>query len=111
MLSNKELHIVGRDVERSVIPLDFSYPLHEITGILEVARESKVDTAKKFIVTQLERSEQSEQQLRIDAKGRNISDYAFHTAIRELKDETKIEAIPASGQGNRKLLRLIDMNT
>ena len=110
MISNKELHIVGRDVERSVIPLNFSYPLHEITEIVKDARESKVDTAKKFIVTQLQGTAQSEQQLRIDARERQISDYAFHTAIRELKDENKVEAIPAGGQGNRKLLKLLDMN-
>ena len=41
-----------------------------------------------------------------DARGKKITDYAFDTAIRELKDKGKIEAIQASGQGNRKLLQL-----
>ncbi|MFC1911709.1 AAA family ATPase [Chloroflexota bacterium] len=110
MISNKELHIVGRDVERSIIPLDFNYPLHEVVAIEQTARESKVETAKKFIVTRLESAQQSEQQLRIDAKVANISDYAFHTAIRELKDENKIETLHAGGQGNRKLLKLVNKN-
>jgi hypothetical protein len=108
MLSNKELHIVGRDVEKSVVPLEFDYPLHKVVAMVQMERESTVDVAKKFILAKLSTSEQTEQQVRTMAKGQKITDYAFHTAIRELKDMHSIEALPAGGQGNRKLLKLVD---
>lgn len=110
IISNKELHIVGRDIERSMMPLDFNYPLHEVAAMERSARESKVATAKKFILARLQDNPQTEQQLRLDAKERGISDYAFHTAIRELKDEGTMATLPAGGQGNRKLLSLVDKN-
>lgn len=52
----------------------------------------------------------TEQQLRTEAMGQSITDYAFHTAIRELKDEGKIKAIQASGRGNSTILKLVNGN-
>ena len=103
---NKELEIIGRDIERVTLSLNFSYPRHYVVNIEETARKTKVEAAKEFIIDKLSAGEITEQQLRIEAKAQSISDYAFHTAIRELKDDCKIEAIQA-GQGNRKLLRLV----
>ncbi|MDD5510306.1 MAG: AAA family ATPase [Dehalococcoidales bacterium] len=108
MISKKELHIVGRDIERVIIPLDFNYPLHRVSPIERMARESKVEAAKKFIIGHLQNGPLDEQRIRTEAKGNNITDYAFHSAIRELKDENRIQAVPAGGQGNRKLLKLAD---
>jgi len=103
---NKELVIVGRDIERATLSLDFAYPLHNIVYIEEMARKTKVTSAKEYIITKLSGGEETEQQLKIEARRQSITDYAFNTAIRELKDEKQIEAIQ-SGQGNRKILRLI----
>jgi RecA-family ATPase len=108
MLSNKELHIVGRDVEKSIIPLEFNYPLHKVAAMVQAARDSSVDVAKKFILAKLTSAAQTEQQLRIDARSLNITDYAFNTSIRRLKDEGTITTLPAGGQGNRKMLKLVN---
>ena len=108
---NKQLEIIGRDVERAVISLNFSYPMHYVVDTEEMARKTKVDVAKEFIASELSHGEETEQQLRVEARKQGITDYAFHTAIRELKDSGEIEAIPAGGQGNRKLLKLTANNT
>jgi hypothetical protein len=106
MLSNKELHIVGRDVEKTIVPLEFTYPIHKLSEIERAANESKVETASKFVLASLQSSPLTEQQLRKDAKAHQITDYAFYTALRNLIDTKKIESMPTGGQGNRKIIKL-----
>ncbi|MFC2017154.1 AAA family ATPase [Chloroflexota bacterium] len=107
---DKLLEIVGRDTERTTIALDFDYPMHYVVAAEQVARKTKIDIAKEFILSHLKGEDMTEQQLRTEAMGQSISDYAFHTAIRELKDKRKIIAIQASGRGNRKVLKLVKRN-
>lgn len=108
---DKLLEIVGRDTERTTIGLDFEYPMHYVVPAEQLVRKTKVDTAKEFILSHLVDSSMTEQQLRTEAMGHSITDYAFHTAIRELKDEGKIKAMKAGGQGNRKLLKLVNVDS
>ena len=63
--------------------------------------------AREFIISRLSAESVPEHQLKAEARKRNITDYAFNTAIRILKDEGRIEAVKASGQGHRKMLRLV----
>ncbi len=106
MISNKELEIFGRDIEREWLALDFSYPRHYLTPIQSEERKSKVRQAKEFILSAMSSGEQLEQELKAKARQQNVTDYAFNTALRELKDRGEIEAVHAGGQGNRKLLKL-----
>ena len=89
------------------LTLEFKYPLHTIVEEEEFARKTKVEEAKDYLLTQLTRGKLPEQELRREAKSQDITDYAFHTAIRELKDTKKIIAIHAGGRGNRKVLKLV----
>ena len=102
-----ELEIIGRDVENAKIKLDFTYPLHKVVEEEQFVRETKVDEAKTYILACLAACVRSEQKLRLSARKKGHTDYAFHTAIRELKDEKRIKSVQAKGRGNRKLLKLI----
>ena len=108
---DKLLEIVGRDTERTTISLDFEYPMHHVVPAEQIVRKTKVDTAKEFILSHLVESSMTEQQLRTEARAQDITDYAFHTAIRELKDEGRIKAMKAGGQGNRKILKLVNVDS
>jgi hypothetical protein len=107
----KILNIIGRDTEKAVIPVNFKYPIHELAPEEKTIRQSKVGEAIKFIKSSLSDGAKPEQQLRADARAKEITDYAFHTAIRELKDDRIIITVKAVGQGNRKLLKLADNPT
>jgi len=100
------LTIKGRDTESSIIQTQFKYPLHEVVPEQQAIRKNKVQEAIKFITAHLTKGNQTEQKLRQKARAEDITDYAFHSAIRELKDSHNIEVLKASGQGNRKLLQL-----
>ena len=102
----KELEIFGRDVEKAKITLNFSYPLHDVVIEEQHVRETKVDEAKAYILACLAEHVRAEQKLRLSAREKGHTDYAFHTAIRELKDEKRIKSVQARGRGNRKLLKL-----
>ena len=47
---DKELEIIGRDIEKAIISLNFSYPRHYVMNIEEMARKTKVEAAKEFII-------------------------------------------------------------
>jgi hypothetical protein len=106
-LNTKVLEIVGRDTERARLSLDFSYPSHKVVPEEQLIRQTKVTEAILFIVSRLTKDAKPEQQLRSEARSKDITDYAFHTAIRELKDQGKLKTVKAGGQGNRKLLKLV----
>ncbi len=106
MLSDKELEIFGRDIEREKLAVDFSYPRHYLTSIQIEEKKSKVEQAQEFIRSELAISDCLEQELKAKARHQNITDYAFNTALRMLKDKGSIESVHAGGQGNRKLLKL-----
>jgi len=39
---------------------------------------------------------------------RDISDYAFSQAIKELKQEKRVKSVKAKGPGNKRLFKLIE---
>jgi hypothetical protein len=104
----KSVEITARYGDSASFSIDFSYPIHRLIPEDEMARKVKVNTAKKFILKKLIYDTISEQDLRNDARKHNITEYAFQTAIRELKSQNTIETLPAGGKGNRKLLKLVE---
>ena len=107
LLKIRELEITSRDAEQATIQLEFSYPLHEVVAEEQFVRKTKVGEAKAYILARLAKKVISEQKLRLSARAKGHTDYAFHSAIRELKDEKRIKLIQAKGRGNRKLLKLV----
>ena len=107
---DKILDIIGRDFEATKIALDFNYPIHVVSEDQQIERKTKVDEAREYILTRLGEHLRSEQKLRLNALKQGITDYAFHTAIRELKDEGWIKSVQAKGRGNKKILKLVDRN-
>jgi hypothetical protein len=103
---NKELHISGRDAEKTNISLNFRYPLHEVIAVEVQERKQKVSAAANLITSLLASGEMEEQEVRRLARTAGHSDYAIWTALRELKQTHEIESIQSTGSGNRKLLRL-----
>ena len=103
---DKKIEITGRDAEQTTIKLDFAYPLHTVSEDEEFVRQTKVEEATVFIINRLEGKVMSRQRLRRKAMTEGITDYAFTTAIRKLKDNGTIKLVKAKGPGNRKLLKL-----
>jgi hypothetical protein len=108
VVGRKNVEITARYGDSATFSIDFSYPFHRLIPADETARKVKVKAAKQFILKQLTDDTISEQELRNDARKHNITEYAFQTAIRELKTQEKIETLPAGGKGNKKLLKLVD---
>jgi len=108
VLGRKDVEIIARYGDGANFTIDFSYPLHRLISEDEIARKVKVNEARKFILKQIADGTIPEQDLRNDARKHNITEYAFQTAVRELKVKNRVETLPAGGKGNKRLLKLIN---
>jgi RecA-family ATPase len=104
---DKQLSITGRDAESATITLDFECPLHIVNKDEEFVRKSKVEKAREFIISELQKKPKSRQKLRRKAMKAGHTDYAFNAAIRQLKDEGCLTSVQDKGPGNRKLMKLV----
>jgi RecA-family ATPase len=101
----RTLFIEGRDMETEEIGVRFKYPIYELAPDVMKERVSKVEKAKEFILTEVNKGNTIEQkQLRLAAITLGHTDYALNRALRELKESGKVKESKAEGQGNRKLL-------
>jgi hypothetical protein len=102
----KVLEITGRDTEDMEIGLEFKYPLHRVVPIEAKQRRGKIDGAAVFLQVQLAGGDMTEQELKRLARAGGHTSYAIEGAISELRDAGIVVSEKASGQGNRKRLRL-----
>ncbi len=105
--ADKRIEIIGRDAEQTSFDLEFFYPLHNMNIAEQFIRNDKVEEAKQFIVGHLGLKPKYQQRLRRLALYKEISEYAFNRAIRELKQEKRIKSIKVKGPGNKRALKLI----
>jgi RecA-family ATPase len=102
----RSIDIWSRDSEREKVGAEFDYPLHVVNPEVITERTAKVSEATKLIVEMLKTGEKLEKDVRFASLKAGVSEYAFYRAADDLETGGEIVREKATGQGNRKVMRL-----